>query len=103
MRAKLYRNINKFKSYSERLYLNIYIFKVFRKTSFFYMEDRAICSYFIRSRKSGLSGLKTQCFFSANGKSVYSHYFISRFELKRYAMTGSIVGLKVASWLFNFF
>lgn len=103
MRAKLYRNINKYKSYSKRLYLNIYIFKVFRKTSFFSIDDRAISSYFIKSRKSSVSGFKTHCFFSANGKSVYKDYFLSRFELKRYAITGSIVGLKVASWLFCFF
>lgn len=103
MRAKLYRNINKFRSYSNGAYLNIYVFKVFRKTSFFPIDDRAICSYFIRSRKSALSGLKTHCFFSANGKSIYKDYFLSRFELKRYAITGSIVGLKVASWLLQIF
>lgn len=103
MRAKLYRNINKFRSYSNSLYINVYTFKVFRNNSFLPIADRAISSYFIRSRRSSLCGMKSHCFFSANGKSIYRDYFLSRFELKRYAMTGSIVGLKVSSWLFLFF
>lgn len=100
MRAKLYRNITNFNSYTRSLYINVYFFKVFRNSSLLPIADRAIASYFIKSRSSNVSNLKTHCFFSANSRSVYKNYLLSRFELKRYAIIGSIVGLKVASWLF---
>lgn len=103
MRAKLYRNISKFGSYSNSLYINIYAFKVFRNNTLLSTSDRAVSSYFIRSRKSNLCAFKTHCFFSSNGKSIYRDYFLSRFELKRFAITGSLVGLKVSSWLFIIF
>lgn len=99
MKSKLYRNIKKFETYSDKLYLNIFIYKVLRENSSLSLYERAIFSYFIRSRKSNLCSFKNHCFFSANGKSVYKDYFLSRFELKRYAITGSIVGLKASSWL----
>lgn len=103
MRAKLYRNINRFKSYTVPIYINLYTFKVFRNTSALDISDRAIASYFVKSRRSNLCYFKTACFFSSNAKSISRDYLLSRFELKRYAMIGAINGLKVASWLFYIF
>jgi ribosomal protein S14 len=103
MKAKLYRNITKFGAYTNSLYINIYTYKILRKTSFLSNSDRAIFSFFIKSRHSHLCSFKNHCFITSRSRSVYSDFFMSRFELKRYSMFGNIVGIKVASWLFFYF
>jgi len=103
MRSKLYRNITKFNSYTNKLYTNIYLYKVLRDTTFISVTDRAIFSFFIKSRKSNLCSFKNHCFFSSNSRSIYKDFFLSRFELKRYSISGAIIGIKVASWLFLFY
>lgn len=102
MRSKLYRNTKKFSLYTNKLYINIFSYKVLRDNFFISISDRAIFSNYIRSRRTNLCNFKNHCFFTSNGKSVYSDFLFSRFELKRRAMSGSIVGMKVASWLFFF-
>lgn len=102
MRSKLYRNTKKFSLYTNKLYINVFSYKVLRDNFFINISDRAIFSNFIRSRRTNLCNFKNHCFFTSNGKSVYSDFLFSRFELKRRAMSGSIVGIKVASWLFFF-